>query len=388
MIAIFVLSACQAAGNGAPTPGTDTPAAQSQTTTPTQTAMPSATATVQSGTQYGPTNFPQNIDPLTGLAVADPSIMNRRPVLVKVSNFPRDGRPHAGLSSADIVFEYSTGAGENRFAGLYYGQNSDQVGPVRSGRYIDEWLTSMYQGILGMMFAYAPEHAELINHLGQSRVIDGTIQTCPALCDKNQVDSIYTWFANTAEMTKYYEKSTDALNSKPDLDGMVFNTEPPSGGTDGADVTLHFGANNEGQWKYDPQQKKYLRWIDNEVNTTTFNMIPLVDRNTNQQLAFSNVIILFSTYTTLNSRDSIFKVALAGSEGKAMIFRDGDLYEATWKGVDDSHPLQFFDANGKPFALQPGNSWIAIVDNLSKVTQEQTGVYTVTFYKTPYQPGY
>jgi hypothetical protein len=327
------------------------------------------------------------MDPLTGLVAADPSLLNRRPVLVKVSNFPREGRPHAGLSSADIVFEYSNGGGWNRFVGLYYGQNSDMVGPVRSGRYVDEWLTSMYQGILGMMFAYPPEHAELVNHLGRSRVIDGTVHTCPALCEKNYDNPIYSWFANTAEMTKYYEQSADAMNSKPKLNGMAFNMTPPTGGTAGSEVTLHFGANNEGQWKYDAQQKKYLRWIDNQVNSTTYTMIPLVDRNTNQQLAFSNVIVLFTTYTTLNSKDSILKIALAGSEGKAMIFRDGELYDATWKGVSENSPVQFFGADGQPFTLQPGNSWIAIMDNLSKITQDQSGVYTVSFRKKPYQAG-
>ena len=60
-------------------------------------------------------NFPDNVNPLTGLVVDDPSRLERRPVMVKVSNFPRTGRPHAGLSFADIVFEYYIGYGMNRF---------------------------------------------------------------------------------------------------------------------------------------------------------------------------------------------------------------------------------------------------------------------------------
>jgi len=386
--ASLILSACQTMTTGAPPQASATPTVPGPTAMPTQTntPVPSATAT-PAGVQYGPTNFPANIDPLTGLAVADPSIMNRRPVLVKVSNYPREGRPHAGLSSADIVFEYSNGGGWNRFVGLYYGQNTDMAGPVRSGRYVDEWLTSMYQGILGMMFAYPPEHAELVNHLGRARVIDGTARTCPALCEKNYANPIYSWFANTAEMTQYYERSAGAMTSKPNLDGMAFSSLAPSGGTAGPAVTLHFGQNNEGLWKYDAQQKKYLRWIDNEVNSTTYDMIPLVDRNTNQQLAFANVIVLFTTYTTLNAKDSILKIALAGTEGKAMIFRDGNVYEATWKGVSENSPIQFFNADEQPFALQPGNTWIALVDNLSKVSQDSSGAYTIAFRKQPYQAG-
>jgi hypothetical protein len=54
--------------------------------------------------------------------VEDPSILDRRPVFVKVANYPVSGRPHAGLSFADMVFEYYIGTGGNRFIGLFYGQ--------------------------------------------------------------------------------------------------------------------------------------------------------------------------------------------------------------------------------------------------------------------------
>ncbi len=93
-------------------------------------------------------NFPDNVNPLTGLVVDDPSRLERRPVMVKVSNFPRTGRPHAGLSFADMVFEYYIGYGLNRFMGIYLGQDCSQVGPVRSGRLVDAQLGEMYQGLL------------------------------------------------------------------------------------------------------------------------------------------------------------------------------------------------------------------------------------------------
>jgi hypothetical protein len=78
------------------------------------------------------TNTPQPkekvINPLTGLKVNDPQILNRKPVMVKVSNFPRNGRPHAGLSFADIVFDYDITNGQNRFLALYYGQDCPKIG--------------------------------------------------------------------------------------------------------------------------------------------------------------------------------------------------------------------------------------------------------------------
>jgi hypothetical protein len=398
LIAALILAACQTV-SAAPIVQATMSATTSPSAIPTAAVQPTATvlasATItsvptvmatQAEVQYGPTNFPKNVDPLTGLTVADPAILNRRPVMVKVSNFPREGRPHAGLSKADIVFDYSTGGGWNRYLALYYGQDSEQVGPIRSGRYVDQWLASMYQGVLGMMFAYEPEYNEIIGRIGEPRVINGTVSTCPAICDKKIGISEINWFANTAELTKYYAKSAGATNSKPNLDGMVFNTTPPLGGKAATELTVHFGGNNEGLWKYDSTQKRYLRWIDNQVNATTYSTIPQVDRNTNEQLAFSNVILVFASYTTLNKKDSMHKVALVGEKGKALIFRDGQVYEGIWKGVSGYSPLQFFDANNSPLELQPGNTWISIMGDLSNITQDQPGIYKVVFQKAAYQP--
>ena len=92
------------------------------TKAPTSTITMTAVPVVPTLGAYGPTGFPTNIDPLTGLAVADPTILNRRPVLIKVANFPSSGRPHAGLSFADIVFDYGIDGGTNRFMALFYGQ--------------------------------------------------------------------------------------------------------------------------------------------------------------------------------------------------------------------------------------------------------------------------
>ncbi len=390
LISSTILTACQTALSTEQIQGTmnaavnETMAAMpTATLVPTATAIPTPTSTpTPVPVQYGPSNFPDNVDPLTGLTVADPSILVRRPVMVKASNFPREGRPQAGLSKADIVFDYSTGEGANRFLALYYGQNSDQVGPIRSGRYIDEWLVSMYQGVLGMMYAWAPEYAEIVGRLSDQRVINGTTNTCPAICNKNLGISEISWFANTAEMTKYYEKSAGA-ETKPVLDGMLFNTIPPVGGADGSEVNMHFGKSNESFWQYDTTLKKYLGSIDYKVNDSdeTFTMIPWVDRNTNEQLAFSNVIIVFASYTTLNGDDTLHQVSLVGASGRALIYRDGQVYDGIWKGINTTGPLQFFDASHKPMELQPGNSFIAITGTNSVVTQDSPGSFKVSFYK-------
>ncbi len=85
-------------------------------------------------------------NPLTRLPVSDPDILQRHPVMVKLANWPRDERPQAGLSQADLVFETYIGNQMNQFLALYYGEDSEAVGPVRSGRLVDAQLGNYYQG--------------------------------------------------------------------------------------------------------------------------------------------------------------------------------------------------------------------------------------------------
>jgi hypothetical protein len=363
--------------------------AQTLTAAPTMTVMPTSTATpIPTPTatatpviiQVGPTNFPANVDPLTGLTVSDPNILNRRPVMIKVSNYPREGRPHAGLSSADIVFDYSTGEGGNRFLALYYGQDSTKVGPIRSGRLVDRFLVREYQGILGLIYAYPPEYAQILDALGYSRVISGGPNTCPAICSDGP-ETVTSRFANTAEMTKLYESRTGASDAKPNLDGMAFNTVPPANGTTGTQFTMQFSRANIGQWTYDSASKKYLASIEMDDAQPNVTIGPLVDRNTNQQLAFSNIIVVFANYETMNSADSIHEITISGASGRAILFRDGQMYEGTWKNTNVDTPLQFFNADGQPLELQPGNSWINITGVNSLLSQDQPGIYRVIFGK-------
>ena len=74
-------------------------------------------------------NFPQetpqierqDINPLTGLPVADSANLALPPALVSVANFPPTARPQAGLSFSPIVFELFIGEGMTRYLAIFYG---------------------------------------------------------------------------------------------------------------------------------------------------------------------------------------------------------------------------------------------------------------------------
>ena len=345
------------------------------TSTPTPTATPQPTATpTQSIVRYGPDYFPPNVDPLTGLEVADPSILDRRPMMIKVSNFPREGRPHAGLSAADIVFDYYTGEGGNRYLALFYGQDSNQIGPIRSGRLIDRYLVGMYQGVLGAVYAFPSTWETILGYLGWSRVISEGTNTCPAMCRQENVRAEISVFADSAEMTKYYAARPNASNTRQNLNGMAFNTLPPAGGVEARELTHQFGKNNYAGWKYNPETKKYMRWIDSIKENGDVEMVPLTDRNTGEQLQFSNVLLIYAEIETLHHDDTLHEIHILNANGRAVVFRDGLKYEATYKSGWDT-PIQFFNQDGSPFELQPGNTWMHFTGLHSELTEDPPGVW-------------
>jgi hypothetical protein len=95
----------------------------------------------------GPETYPAGINPLTGLPT-DEATLDHRPLAIKISNFPRYVRPQAGLSLADIVFEHYAEGGTSRFTAVFYGNNADRVGPIRSARLIDTVIPEMFHAAL------------------------------------------------------------------------------------------------------------------------------------------------------------------------------------------------------------------------------------------------
>lgn len=336
---------------------------------PTATATPEPTATpTQEPTlgPVGPVDFPEGVNPLTGLMVDNPENLDRRPVLVKVSNYPVYGRPHAGLSAADIVFEYYIGSQHNRFMALFYGENADQIGPMRSGRLVDPQLVSMYQGILGFIGAYDPIYAKITDVLGL-RAITETNFSYPAIYRDGE--GVTSAFSNSAELTALStQRGVD--NHQYALEGMAFDPVAPEGGTEGTDVLVQYADPNRGEWQFDVPTGKYLRLIE-DTTGSELEMIPLVDRNTDEQLAFSNVIVLYAYYTELAPTMHDIEVWGNTTGRPAVIFRDGQAYEVTWIAPNNSQPIQFLDENGDPFPLKPGNTWMAIMGVNSSASQNE-----------------
>src|SRR5262249_12080970 len=105
-------------------------------------ASPPATAVIL------PTPTPAITNPLSGLVTADPTVLDRRPLAIKIAHFPRSVRPQYGLSQADNVWEHYAEGGVTRFTAIFLSQAPEKIGNVRSARYIDAILGEAYRAML------------------------------------------------------------------------------------------------------------------------------------------------------------------------------------------------------------------------------------------------
>jgi hypothetical protein len=130
----LLTSTCAAPNEGAPAVPTRETIAPILTPVSTATASPTqppaTSATLQPTPQprltmlpSGPDleNFAPGLNPLTGLRLQDPSMLDLPAVLVSISNMPPTARPQAGTSFAPWIYEMFIGEGTTRFMSVFYG---------------------------------------------------------------------------------------------------------------------------------------------------------------------------------------------------------------------------------------------------------------------------
>ncbi len=394
LLAVLTLLACTPLSGPAPSSGAtqeshsrrpiiNLPGSNPQTTPLAATLLPTTDlSALLTPTPFpdieGLLNFPENVNPLTGLVVEDPSRLDRRPVMVKISNFPRTGRPHAGLSFADMVFEYYIGYGLNRFMGIYYGQDVSQAGPVRSGRLVDAQLGEMYQGMLFYGNADPQVDEVLLGELGWRAMAEKDLPSPPKYRIGKKLDET-TLFVNTAELTDYADRWHSDSNTKRDLRGMIFSDLIHPDNVPATELGVQFWTTTRGEWKYDPQSGKYLRWIEEVKGDNKIEMIPLVDRLNEQQISFSNIIIVYATYIEYAPTLHDIQIFDNTSGKPAIFFRDGVMVRGTWRTPSNGRPLQFLNPWGLPYHLKPGNTWIVITGDSSLFSETEPGAWELRF---------
>lgn len=360
------------------------------TSTSTPTVTPTITPTPLP-VSYGPNNFPADINPLTGLKVADPKVLDRRPLGIKVNIVPRGTtRPPWGLSFADIVYDYYHNSGYSRYHAIFYGEDATQVGSIRSGRLLDDSLVRMYKSIF--VYGGADQRIDkvFLNSDYSNRLILAGYDNLPCppkpenpLCTFDP-GGMHNLIGNT-DMIRQFAAKNKIDSTRPNLNGMFFWIIPPEGGKPGTQLTVRFSSDNYNRWDYDPALGRYLLSQDNvwdEGQGEKF--APLVDRVTNQQIGADNVVILIAPHEYFvapveGSQGEIVDVILSGS-GPAYAFRDGQVYQVLWNRPALDSVLYLTFADGTNYPYKPGKTWYQVINKTSVITQPTDNSWRFEFH--------
>ncbi len=365
---------------------------------PQATITPSVIAAAVATLSAGPTpTLDPNLDPLTGLEVSNPQLLDRRPLVVKISNYPREIRPQYGLNEADVVFEYYIEWLDTRFVGIFYGDNAQQIGPVRSGRYFDEHLLRMYHGYYVFNYADPREYAYFMGSDLQKWVVVPGYGECPPFFQDRVSQNISdvrhyeTYFDSTRFNGCLAAEKAD--NARQSLRAGLFSSASPAGGSQVSRIYTHYSKCSYNYWEYDPASRRYLRYQEVSSDTSPAHIddcidspetyAPLVDAVANQQVVTDNVVELFVSHTFLNEgeqQDEVYHINLVDS-GKAYVFRDGLGFPARWVRTDIDQPLMITTDTGQPLALHPGRTFYEVIGETS--TTWSDGPYWHFDFQTP-----
>ncbi len=331
-----------------------------------------------------PSPLNPNVDPLTGLVANDPTLLDRRPLAVKISNYPREIRPQYGLNEADVVFEYYIEWLDTRFIGIFYGSDASQIGPVRSGRYFDEHIVRMYHAYY--VFNFADAFKEMPYFLGgdlQKLLVVPGFGDCPPFFTQRVSQRIvdvrhYETYFDSSRFGACPSGETED-NVRQALRSGFFNAEPPVGGAPVDRIFTHYSRCDYNYWQFDPTTSQYLRYQEvspdqspehvDDCSDSPETYAPLVDALVGRQVSADNVVVLFVSHTFNaegEQQDEVYHVNLVDS-GKAFVFRDGIGMPARWVRTDIDQPLLITSTAGAPLDLRPGRTFFEVIGETSTI---------------------
>ena len=379
MLLVLLLTACGSAAAPPPTatptktPPPPTAEATATPVLPTDTPMPAVDALESAPEQPAAATAserPANVAPYTGLPVDNPSLLTQRPIFICINNDGVGRAAHYGLSLADFVYEYIVdGFAVTRLTAAYQSHEASRVGPVRSARLPNLWMTYMYDGVLACSGGSDEVRYLLKNEVG-----------FPYLDADIDDPSNNRYFTNlgTSYQTRLQAR-TDGVRQwladnnleKPwDWPGFPFSETPSdTQASEATTIDISYPGGNSVQWRYEAGLDGYVRFQGGQQQ---------VDPATGQPLVAQNVIVMAAAHALadgLEGRPYIVEDSLGTlgvmielqGFGDLRVFRDGRVYEGTWR-ADLEGPPRLIGPGEAELPLKPGQSWFQIVRGLGEVS--------------------
>jgi len=302
---------------------------------------------------------------------------SHRPLGIMIENH-EDARPQSGLSKADVVYEAVAEGGITRFLAVYYCQDAEIVGPVRSARtYFLDFISEygdypLYAHVGG---ANTPGPADA---LGQIR--DYGWQNYN---DLNQfsigfpvfyrdydrlgrtVATEHTMYSSTTRLWDYAKEERGLSNVDEDGNSWdedftyyEYKEDVAESSRPQAQSISYVAWDNQNDyvvdWQYDRKTNSYVRSNGGQ---------PHIDLNTEQPLSAKNVVILFMRESRANDgyEGNLHMIYGTKGTGSAIVFQDGKEVEAKWSKANRTARLVLTDSRGQEIEYNPGLTWFSVL---------------------------
>lgn len=295
---------------------------------------------------------------ITGQSLAEGVEPGQRPVAIMINNL-KAALPQRGIGSADAIFEMVTEGGITRFLAVFADRNAiPQVGPVRSAR--DQHLqfalplnaifvhigSSVYAANLISEYSYQDIDGM---YLGSSSFVFDEIRNKNAHYAQE-----HCWYTDSALIAAGIEKTGIVPGGANTplfhfAEAAVAPTE-----SDAPDISFRFSAYSPVRLTYDVAAGAYLKQAYDA---------PQIDESTGAQLAFQNVVLLF-TDVSLKPDGQCTDFAL--TKGTGYYCYGGKSRAIRWEKGGPTAALKLLDEEGNEVSVNPGKSYIAVIGNDQK----------------------
>ncbi len=299
---------------------------------------------------------------LTGVWETDRTEPYGRPISVMMNNIS-DAMPQCGIGEADVVYEMVVEGSITRLLAIFSDySNIERLGSIRSCRPYYVTVSMEYDAIY-MHYGQSPQ--------GETKLETSGIDNLSGLSAEGNV----TYYRSTDRVAPH-NVFTNPEMIQAGIDYMGYSTEhyygfesmfsfhdeitPLEGGETANKITTDYKINHP-WFEYHADDGLYYRF---QYNTEH------IDGNTNEQIAFENIIVQFAHYSDLDS-EGRQQIDLVGS-GSGLYATNGKIIPITWQKTSENAQTKFFTEDGEELLLNPGKTWVAVFEseNTNGVTWE------------------
>lgn len=338
--ALLALTLVVAACGGGGDDSADTTEAATTTTSSTTTTVKPTTTTASTTTTT--TIAPTIRQPLTGAPLESAEeIIPRAALVAKIDNNPAAVPNHSGLGVADIVFEEMVEGRTTRFAAVFHSQSSDPIGPIRSGRTQD---IDMFSSFNFPLFVWSGGNPNVTRAIDESALLNmGPNHASGYWRGPGRAPhDLYTSTDNIWAQTPALQPGA------PDQQFEYLEADEKFAGDPLAGARLPVGSERI-EWTWNAERGQFERSQRGQPHNDSLT----------GRIGATNVVVMGVAYQP-SPADRRSPEAQTVGEGPVYVLSDGKVTGGVWRRETNAEPIGFYTIDGKPIALNVGNTWIEL----------------------------